>query len=139
MSAVEVKITRLPHGAGLPLPAYQSEQAAGLDLLAAVPADAPVSIKPGERALIPTGKCQVVVPCVPVRCRRCGRPLAGADSEPLRHQVWEFPDITPVVTEYQQHRLVCSCSCSTCGPLPSGVPTGQAGPRLIAFSISLRR
>ena len=55
MSAVEVRITRLPHGADLPLPAYQSEQAAGLDLLAAVPADTPVSIAPGKWASIPTG------------------------------------------------------------------------------------
>jgi dUTP pyrophosphatase len=55
MSAVEVQIMRLPHGADLPLPAYQSEQAAGLDLLAAVPADAPVLIVPGKWAAIPTG------------------------------------------------------------------------------------
>ena len=46
---------RLPHGADLPLPAYQSAHAAGLDLLAAVPADAPVEIAPGGRAMIPTG------------------------------------------------------------------------------------
>ena len=46
---------RLPHGADLALPAYQSELAAGLDLTAAVPADAPVSIAPGARALIATG------------------------------------------------------------------------------------
>jgi len=54
MSA-ELRILRLPHAADLPLPAYQSERAAGLDLLAAVPAAAPVSIAPGERVLIPTG------------------------------------------------------------------------------------
>ncbi|HEY0442544.1 MAG TPA: dUTP diphosphatase [Xanthobacteraceae bacterium] len=52
---VRVGITRLPHGADLPLPAYQSASAAGLDLHAAVPADAPVTIAPGERAAIPTG------------------------------------------------------------------------------------
>ena len=52
---VTVKIIRLPHGAGLPLPAYQSEGAAGLDLVAAVPAGAPVVIEPGARASIPTG------------------------------------------------------------------------------------
>jgi dUTP pyrophosphatase len=46
---------RLPHGADLPLPAYQSDAAAGLDLVAAVAADAPVIIAPGQRALIPTG------------------------------------------------------------------------------------
>jgi len=51
----DVQIVRLPHGADLPLPAYQSAQAAGLDLLAAVPADAPVTLAPGARALIPTG------------------------------------------------------------------------------------
>lgn len=87
-----------------------------------------------ERALIPPQDCQSIVPCVPTECRRCGRPLAGIDPEPLRHQVWELPEIKPIVTEYQRHRLVCPCGCSTCGELPVGVPTGQAGPRLIAFS-----
>jgi dUTP pyrophosphatase len=53
MSAVEVKVVRLPHGADLPLPQYQSAQAAGLDLLAAVSAD--IIIQPGQRALVPTG------------------------------------------------------------------------------------
>jgi dUTP pyrophosphatase len=53
--AVAVQVMRLPHGAGLPLPAYQSQLAAGLDLLAAVPADAPLTIAPGDRALVPTG------------------------------------------------------------------------------------
>ena len=48
-------IKRLPHAADLPLPAYQSEGAAGLDLVAAVEADRPVTIAPGERAPIPTG------------------------------------------------------------------------------------
>ncbi|MGZ5803985.1 MAG: dUTP diphosphatase [Xanthobacteraceae bacterium] len=51
----DVRVTRLPHGRDLPLPAYQSAQAAGLDLVAAVPANAPVTIAPGTRALVPTG------------------------------------------------------------------------------------
>jgi dUTP pyrophosphatase len=55
MKSVKVEITRLPHGADLPLPAYQSADAAGLDLMAAVPADAPVSLAPGGRAMVPTG------------------------------------------------------------------------------------
>jgi dUTP pyrophosphatase len=50
-----VRISRLPHGADLPLPTYQSAFAAGLDLYAAVPADAPVVIAPGNYAKIPTG------------------------------------------------------------------------------------
>ena len=55
MSTVEVRLMRLPHGSDLPLPAYQSEHAAGLDLHAAVPADAALVIAPGDRAMIPTG------------------------------------------------------------------------------------
>lgn len=86
-----------------------------------------------ERPLIPSAACQIVLACMPRECRRCGKMLTGCDPEPLRHQVWELPEIKPLVTEYQQHRLVCSCGCSTCGELPEGVPTGQAGPRLIAF------
>ena len=50
-----MRIMRLPHGEGLPLPAYQSRHAAGLDLMAAVPQDAPVTLLPGARAVIPTG------------------------------------------------------------------------------------
>ena len=50
-----MRIMRLTHGTGLPLPAYQSAGAAGLDLIAAVPADAPVTIAPRGRAQIPTG------------------------------------------------------------------------------------
>lgn len=87
-----------------------------------------------ERALIPVDECQAVVECIPDECRKCGRELAGVDPEPLRHQVWELPPIVPHVTEYQRHRLWCVCGCSTCGELPPGVPTGQAGPRLIAFA-----
>jgi len=55
MNDLEVRLTRLPHGADLPLPSYQSVAAAGLDLVAAVAADAPVVIAPGRWAAIPTG------------------------------------------------------------------------------------
>jgi dUTP pyrophosphatase len=51
--ALDVQI--LPHGEGLPLPAYQTAHAAGLDLLAAVPADAPLVLAPGSHAMVPTG------------------------------------------------------------------------------------
>ena len=55
MSAtVKVDIRQLPHGEGLALPAYQSADAAGLDLLAAVPADAPLILPPGKYAMVPT-------------------------------------------------------------------------------------
>jgi transposase len=86
-----------------------------------------------ERALIPVEQCLEVVTHKPDRCRRCGEKLAGSDPQPLRHQVWELPEIRPLVTEHQRHRLTCSCGATTCAALPPGVPQGQAGPRLIAL------
>lgn len=52
---VTVRVVQLPHGEGLPLPAYQSDGAAGLDLTAAVSEATPVRISKGKSALIPTG------------------------------------------------------------------------------------
>ena len=52
---VEVRLARLPHGADLPLPAYQSAGAAGMDLFAAVGRHATVMLAPGARTAIPTG------------------------------------------------------------------------------------
>ena len=48
-------IVRLPHGVDLELPAYETTGAAGMDLRAAVPADGPMVLQPGRRALVPTG------------------------------------------------------------------------------------
>lgn len=50
-----LRLVRLAHGAGLDLPSYETGGAAGMDLRAAVPADAPLTLKPGERTLVPTG------------------------------------------------------------------------------------
>jgi transposase len=88
--------------------------------------------------LIPTDQCDDVQPLKPAECRRCGARLSGNDSEPLRHQVWELPVIQPQVTEYQRHRLTCPCCGEkTCAELPLGVPHGQSGPRLMAFTAVL--
>ena len=46
---------QLPHAEGLPLPAYQSSEAAGMDLLAAVPENQPLTLAPGKYAMVPTG------------------------------------------------------------------------------------
>lgn len=51
--SLRVPLSRLPHGQGLPLPGYATDGAAGLDLAAAV--EAPLTLAPGERALVPTG------------------------------------------------------------------------------------
>jgi dUTP pyrophosphatase len=48
-------IVRLPHAQDLPLPRYETEGAAGLDLLAAVDAANPLKLEPGARALVPCG------------------------------------------------------------------------------------
>jgi dUTP pyrophosphatase len=50
-----IAVRRLPHGAGLPLPAYETALAAGMDLRAAVEEAAPLTLAPGERAAVPTG------------------------------------------------------------------------------------
>ncbi len=53
--AVRVAVQRLPHGQGLALPRYETEGAAGMDLLAALPEAEPLTLAPGARALVPTG------------------------------------------------------------------------------------
>jgi len=50
-----LNIIRLPHAEGLALPAYETKEAAGMDLRAAVPEGNPLKISPGERVLVPTG------------------------------------------------------------------------------------
>jgi len=73
MSTVTVEIMRLPHGEGLPLPAYQTAHAAGLDLVAAVAEDAPLILEPGARALVPTG----IAMALPVGFEGQVRPRSG--------------------------------------------------------------
>jgi len=50
-----LRVERLPHAEGLALPAYETTGSAGMDLRAAVPEDAPLTLAPGARALVPTG------------------------------------------------------------------------------------
>ena len=91
-----------------------------------------------ERPLLSTDQCDEVQTLRPQECRRCGTKLPGYDPQPLRHQVWELPEIKPIVTEYQRHRLVCPrCGETTCAELPAGVPHGQSGPRLMALTALL--
>jgi len=57
-----IAVMRLPHGEGLPLPAYESAHAAGMDLRAAVPEDAPLTLRPGDRHAVPTGLAVAIPP-----------------------------------------------------------------------------
>jgi len=75
-----VKVVRLPHGRGLPLPTYQSDGAAGMDLLAAVEKGFALTLAPGARALVPTG----LVLELPRGCEAQVRPRSGLA---LRHGV----------------------------------------------------
>jgi dUTP pyrophosphatase len=61
-TSVRIDIRQLPHGEGLALPAYQTEHAAGLDLLAAVPERSPLVLSPGKHALVPTGLSIAIPP-----------------------------------------------------------------------------
>lgn len=88
-----------------------------------------------QRELVPTEQCTAVVACLPERCRRCERELKPDGTEPKRHQVWDLPLIEPIVCEYQLFRGHCDCcGITTQANLPAGVPTGQCGPRLAAFT-----
>jgi transposase len=86
-----------------------------------------------SRVLLPVEEVDVVVPVKPARCHHCQHPLQGEDPQPQRQQVTEIPPVTPLVTEYQLHRLVClACGEATRAALPPGVPTGGFGPRFQA-------
>jgi dUTP pyrophosphatase len=52
---ISIAVQRLPHGADLALPRYETEGAAGMDLVAAIAADEPLVLAPGARVLVPTG------------------------------------------------------------------------------------
>ena len=52
---IDVKVCVLAHGEGLPLPRYETEGAAGMDLLAALPENGAVALAPGKRMMVPTG------------------------------------------------------------------------------------
>jgi len=94
--------------------------------------------KKHQRTLVPPSQVTETIPLKPEHCRRCGKTLEGNDPESLRHQVFDLPEIKPIITEYQRHRLRCPCcNISTTAALPDGVPQGQTGPRLAAFTTLL--
>jgi len=75
------------------------------------------------------------MPCHPDACRRCGGDLEPEATARQRHQVWDLPPTQPIIDEYQLFRGHCPCcGITTQANLPGGVPTGQCGPRLAAFT-----
>ena len=74
---------------------------------------------------MPVEACTTVTALHPDACRRCGGELEADASPPTRHQVWELPEITPIIDEYQLHRGHCACcGITTQAELPEGAPSG---------------
>jgi transposase len=90
--------------------------------------------QPGHtRSLVPVEEVDEVVVLTPEQCRSCPAPLSGDEATPFRHQVLEMPPITPVITAYRWHPLVCpACGETTRAPWPDGVPSGTYGARVHA-------
>jgi len=80
-----------------------------------------------QRALLPTEQCQAVIPCVPAACRRCGQALTGADPAPLRHQVWEIPDIRPIVRNISNIASSAPVAVPPVARCRTGCPRGKRG------------
>jgi transposase len=85
------------------------------------------------RALKAVEEVDHVVDLRPLRCRKCGRRLAGDDPQPARHQVSEIPPAQAAVTEYRRHTLACqTCGVKTEAEWSEEVPKGTFGARLQA-------
>jgi dUTP pyrophosphatase len=126
MSDVTVSVKRLPHGTGLPLPSYQSEHASGLDLLAAVPADAPLVIAPGRYAAVPTG----IALALPAGTEAQVRPRSGLA---LRHGVTVLNAPGTVDADYRGEVQVLLVNHGT-EPLP--VTRGMRIAQLVIASVT---
>jgi dUTP pyrophosphatase len=94
LSGPVVAVKRLPHAEGLPLPAYESAHAAGMDLRAAVPEDAPVTLRPGDRHAVPTG----LVMAIPEGFEGQVRPRSGLAA---RHGVTTLNSPGTVDSDYR--------------------------------------
>ena len=97
--AIEVKVVRLEHGKGLDLPAYQTSGAAGMDLLAAVPARKPLRLSPGARALVPTG----LILELPMGSEAQVRPRSGLA---LRHGITVLNSPGTIDSDYRGEVMV---------------------------------
>jgi dUTP pyrophosphatase len=97
--AATLRLLRLPHGQGLPLPAYHTAQASGLDLAAAVAHEVPLELAPGARALIPTG----FVLELPPGCEAQVRPRSGLA---LKHGVTVLNSPGTVDADYRGELMV---------------------------------
>ncbi|MGH9207606.1 MAG: IS66 family transposase, partial [Acidimicrobiales bacterium] len=92
---------------------------------------------PTLKRRLPPERLQLVIPFVPLTCRRCGHDLpqqAGpGDPEPSWHQVAELPQLGAHVTEYQGHARTCpACQTVTHAAIPADICRHSFGPNLAA-------
>jgi dUTP pyrophosphatase len=97
--SIEVGVVRLAHGKGLDLPTYQTSGAAGMDLIAAVPARKPLRLSPGARALVPTG----LILELPIGSEAQVRPRSGLA---LRHGITVLNSPGTIDSDYRGEVMV---------------------------------
>jgi dUTP pyrophosphatase len=121
---LRVAVKRLPHAAGLPLPAYATAEAAGMDLLAAV--EAPTMLAPGERALVPTGLAIALPPGYEAQVR----PRSGLA---LKHGVTLLNSPGTIDADYRGEIGVVLVNL---GQAPFAVERGQRIAQLVVAPVS---
>ena len=129
MDEVEVRLTRLPHGADLPLPSYQSAAAAGLDLVAAVASEVPVVIAPGRWTAIPTG----IALELPPGSEGQVRPRSGLAAQ---HGVTVLNAPGTIDADYRGEVKVCLVNL---GPEPFTVTRGMRVAQLVIARVARAR
>ena len=123
---VTIAVSRLPHGAGLDLPAFETAGAAGMDVRAAVPADTPLVIEPGGRALVPTG----LVMAVPEGFELQVRPRSGLA---IRHGITCLNAPGTIDSDYRGEVMVILANF---GSDPFAVTRGMRIAQLVAAPVT---
>ena len=126
MSKISVSIKQLPHGEGMPLPAYQTPDAAGLDLLAAIPDDQPLTLSPGQRALVPTG----LVIALPAGFEAQVRPRSGLAA---RHGITVLNAPGTIDADYRGEVAVLLINH---GDAPFSIRRGERIAQMVVASVS---
>jgi len=126
VSKISVSIKQLPHGEGMPLPAYQTPDAAGLDLLAAIPDDQPLTLSPGQRALIPTG----LVIALPAGFEAQVRPRSGLAA---RHGITVLNAPGTIDADYRGEVAVLLINH---GDAPFSIRRGERIAQMVVASVS---
>jgi len=99
-----------------------------------------------KRTILPEGEMDHIVNIFPQACEKCCKTLtpdeSGKPSSPLRHQVFDLPEIHPIKTEYRCHDLQCTCGHVTRAALPPEVAESNFGPGVhaaVAYLASVHR